>query len=252
MTVRDIYEVIDRLAPFSLAMEWDNCGLQVGDWRSDVDKILVALDATPSVISEAAEKGCQLVVTHHPLLFNPVRQIVASSPAYLAVRSGLSVISAHTNYDLAPQGVNTQLAAAVGLTDLTLLPTVGNEPAIGLVGTLPQPMTASEFGRHLAKVLGVTPRYNPLEKTITRVALCGGSGGDQVAAGQAAGCDAFLTGEARHHEFLAAHAMGVVMFDGTHYATEALAMPYMADYLRDNCPGVYVEMATAYDGAVLG
>ena len=252
MTVRDVYEIIDRLAPFSAALDWDNSGLQVGDWSARVDRVLVALDATPQVLEEAAGAGAQLVVTHHPLLFEPVRQLAAPHPAFLAARLGVAVLSAHTNYDLAPRGVNAQLAAALGLADTEPLPDVGGaEPPVGLVGNLPKEASTRALAQALEGVLGVRPRYNPLDRTIRRVALCGGAGADFVAAGQAAGGHAFLTGEAKHHQFLDAHARGIVLFDGTHYATEALAMPFLADYLRAHCPGATVELARAYDGLVV-
>lgn len=252
-TVQNVVDAIGALAPWSLALSWDNSGLQAGDPAAPVARALVALDATKPVIQEAKERGAQLVVTHHPLLFHPCSSLTPDHPAFWAVREGIAVVSAHTNYDLVPGGVSHQLAAALGMTGVEPLPSSpGEEPVCGVWGELPQELAPGQLAQALTRILGVTPRRNPLERPIRRLGLCGGAGADGLAAAQAVGCQAFLTGEVKHHQFLQAQAMGMVLLDGSHYATEALALPALAQALHRALPELEVLLAGSYQGEILG
>lgn len=257
MTIREIYTLLDRFAPFNLALGWDNCGLQVGDWDAPVGRVLVALDATHEVMDEAARLGAGLILTHHPLLFAGAKQLTPSHPAYEAIRRGIGVVSLHTNYDLAPGGVNWQLARALGLEELKPLPQLGVEPLPGVMGSLPSPMTPGEFAAHGGRVLGMGVRYNAGpgpdgSRVLRRVAVCGGAGADALGAAAAGGCDALLTGEVKHHQYLEAEGLGLTLLDGGHYATERVALRGLADYLEQVAPQLEVTLSTAYDGQVVG
>ena len=114
-TVGEIYRFIDEIAPFHTAMDFDNVGLLVGDEKQAVDRALVALDITPAVVEEASACGAQLIVSHHPVIFTPLRRLTAGSPPFLLAQKGISAICAHTNLDLAAGGVNTCLGEALGM-----------------------------------------------------------------------------------------------------------------------------------------
>lgn len=116
-TVTHIYDAIDRLAPFWLTMDFDNTGILVGDRNREVSCALLALDCTPAVVEQAKQLGAQLIVTHHPVIFHPLKRVNEDAVVYQLIRSDISVISAHTNLDIAQGGVNDALASAIGLRD---------------------------------------------------------------------------------------------------------------------------------------
>ena len=136
-TIGDVYKAINEIAPFSLAEDWDNVGLLIGSKDQQAARVLTALDATDAVIDEAAQWGAQLIVTHHPVIFSPLKAIPADSTVYRLIRQGIGVISAHTNLDIADGGVNDQLARLLGLTDLRPLKVTAEEPCFKVAVTVP-------------------------------------------------------------------------------------------------------------------
>lgn len=250
MKVQEIYEAIDSsIAPFVLAESWDNPGLLVGDPGAEVIRVLVTLDATCAVIAEAARLGCQLVVSHHPIIFDPIRSVTAETAVYQAIRAGVAVICAHTNWDKVQNGVNDQLAAALGLRNSAIL---DGEEGFCRVGCLPSETTPQDFAKALAQALGLAPRYNPGGRAISRVGLCGGAGADMAfsPAARAQGLDAFVTADVKHHQFIQAAEQGITLYDGGHFATENLSTPPLAAALARLLPGVEVLTAKDYSGAV--
>lgn len=217
--VKDIYDYIDLIAPFCTQEEWDNSGLLVGDENAEVSRILFALDITKDVILQAKNMGANLIVSHHPLIFKPVTNIIKGSPLYEAVKNEINVISAHTNYDKAHYGINDVLCRAVGLNDFTK-----TDDAHINVAEYKTPMSPDSFVNHIKSVLGSSIRYNHINKEIKKVGVCGGSGCDYLELAGELGCDAFLTGDASHHEFLDADEMGIVLVAAGHFETENPAM----------------------------
>lgn len=146
-TVFDLYSAIDQFAPFSLSMDFDNTGILVGDRHQLVSKVLLALDCTMDVVNYAKEIGAQLIITHHPVIFHPIKRVNEDSVVYHLIHSQIAVISAHTNLDIAEGGVNDVLAQAIGLQNISGLELL--DPAaqsyLGRVGTLSNPISASEF-----------------------------------------------------------------------------------------------------------
>ena len=146
-TVFDLYSAIDQFAPFSLSMDFDNTGILVGDRHQPVSKVLLALDCTMDVVNYAKEIGAQLIITHHPVIFHPIKRVNEDSVVYHLIRSQIAVISAHTNLDIAEGGVNDVLAQAVGLQNISGLELL--DPAaqsyLGRIGTLSNSISASEF-----------------------------------------------------------------------------------------------------------
>lgn len=254
-TVADVTRAVDSIAPFGTQLDWDNSGLLVGDPSHGVTKVLVALDATTGLIDEAESRGAEVIVTHHPVIFRPIRRLLAGDPPYEAAVRGIAVISAHTCYDMAADGVNAALADALGLRDRAPLweerPGVGGR-TMGVVGDLPCPMSREEMAAWVEEALGLGPgfvRCPPAALTgseaagaqpIRRAAVCGGAGADYLALAREKGCAAFVTGDVRHHEFLAAAEMGVFLMDAGHFATENIAIPRLAQRLGELLPGVEV------------
>lgn len=253
MIVQDIYNIIDRFAPFATASSWDNAGMLVGDLYSDVTGVLLALDATPQVIAQAVEKGFNLIVTHHPIIFSPIKSIIAGTNVYKLLTNQLSIICAHTNLDLAEGGVQTVLANALGLENHRVL---SLSDGYGLVGDLNSPLSPKEFATVIKNALGITPRYNPVGATsISSVGLCSGSAGEMaVQCKRDFGHDytAFVTGDVKHSHFLEAAAAGITLYDAGHNGTEHLVMPMLCELLqKETDNSVPIEMATVYAGELI-
>lgn len=232
MTVQDFMNLVDRIAPFETQMESDNAGLLVGSARQQVNRILLALDVTEAVIDEAVSLGAELIITHHPLMFTPRRSLTdADYEGRLIrrlVRENISLIAAHTNLDQAPGGINDTLAGLCGLTD------VCGEGFLRY-GTLPEAVPARDFAAELSRRLGDSVRLmGPGETVIRRVALCSGGGSSEWAGAEENGCDAFVSGEIRHHHALEMADRGIVALECGHFATEAPGMDALASALQND------------------
>lgn len=232
LTVQQVYDFINGIAPFETQVEYDNSGLLVGHPAQEVHAIQMALDVTDHVIDEAIAHGADLIVTHHPLMFSPIKRLVEtdhqSAMLCRLIRHGISLIAAHTNLDQAANGCNDVLAERIGLTDIT-------GEGFVRVGNLPQPMTAQDFAAQVSRALGDTVRImgNP-EASVRRVGVCSGAGADEWHTAAQLGADAFLTGEAKHHIALAAVANGVVLFEAGHRATEEPAIFALGSALQNS------------------
>jgi len=219
-------EILEELSPITLAEPWDNPGLLIEPEAREITRVLVALDCTPAVAEEAKEVGAQLVLSHHPLFFAPVKHITRRDPATAAawalLRAGIGLYAAHTNLDSAIGGVNDVLANILGLTDTAPLTQGAQEGAgLGRVGNLPAPMPLADFARMAGEALHTVPRFGGPEGHICRrVAVIGGSGGDCLKEAIAAGADTLFTGEAKHNHALDAIAMNMAIVVAGHYETE--------------------------------
>ncbi len=230
MKLEAFIPLVETTAPPCLAESWDNPGLLIEPEQREITKVLVALDCTLPVVQEAAQVGAQLVLSHHPLFFQPVRRIHYSladtAPAWHLIRHGVGLYAAHTNLDSALGGVNDVLAQMLGLDQVRPLLQPGEAlseltQSIGRVGELPQPLSLQAFAAFVQRELHTTALFagDPLQ-TIRRVAVLGGSGGDFLPQAKAAQADVLVTGEAKHHQGLEAHAMGVALIQAGHYETE--------------------------------
>ena len=237
--IKDVYDAIDALAPFNSCMEWDNVGLLVGSADEPVTGILVTLDVTPEAVIKAKRLGANCIVSHHPVIFEGLKCVGADSVPGRCLAAGISIISAHTNYDFAPQGVNYALASVLGLRNIR--PFGGEEPC-GMLGELSQPVTDAELATHCEAVLGTHIQYVPCEGKIGTVAVCGGAGSDFLPQAAAAGAEAFLTGEVKHHEWFAAAKSGICLMAGGHHATEQPAVPQLARQLCNALPGLGITV----------
>ena len=231
ITVQEIYHMIDQMAPFESQEDFDNAGLLLGDPAMEVRGIHVALDVTERVLDEAEAVGANLIVTHHPIMFSPVKRLVATDYEtrliFRMIRAGMALIAAHTNFDRAPGGMNDTLAARCGLTQVT------GEGFIR-VGNLPHPMTGRELTAHIAASLDTVVRpMGDTEKIYRRLALCSGGGSDFWSEGLALGADAFLTGEMKHHHALALADAGMLGLEAGHFATEQPGVLALAAALQN-------------------
>ncbi len=231
MTVKDLYDMIDRMAPFESQAEFDNSGFLVGSSAQEVDTVLFALDVTEPVIDLAVSLGAQLIVTHHPLLFSPVHTLTEddydSRLVRRLVREGISLIAAHTNLDKAPGGINDTLAALCGLRDIT-------GDGFFRCGTLPADRSAYAYADELKTLLRTDVRLmGPGNTVIRKVGLCSGGGSDEWIRAAESGCDAFLSGEIRHHHALALADMGIVGLECGHFATEEPGIRALASALQN-------------------
>ena len=227
VTVGDIYRAIDAFAPFELAEEWDNAGILAGSADAQVKGILCALDLNPKVIEEARELGANLIVTHHPILFRGRRNLreddAEGRTLCELVRSGISLIAAHTNFDNAQPGVNDALAVRLGLTEVEAL-----EHGMR-VGT-PKERTLGAFCARASEALDApVRRYGEPDREIRRVAVLGGAGGDFADQARAAGADVYLTGEIAHHKAWDAYLSGVCALEAGHAATELPAVEMLVE-----------------------
>ncbi len=246
-TVRDIYEYMDSFAPFASAEEWDNVGVLVGDKGAPVTKALLSLDITNEVVSEANEIGAELIISHHPIIFGGIKRVEASSPVYMAARFGITCLCAHTNLDKSPVfGVNTALAEAAGLTGCA--PSEKND--ILFIAKTTETLAPGDLAARLKKRLhmgGVA--FTEYNMEINKVGLCSGAGGSEIYSAAEEGCDAFITGEIKHHELLFANASGISTFILGHYKSEDVVISPLAKRLSAAFPEVdFVKSGVFSDG----
>ena len=255
MTVHDILTFVETLAPLSMKYDWDNVGLLCGSAGQEVHKILVALDPFEGVCREAAEKGADLLVTHHPLIFRPRKSVtdgddVGRSILFLA-KHGISALNAHTNLDCAPGGVNDVLAETLGLADVEVLDPLGVDGQgrpWGLLraGTVAE-QSLVQFLAHVKTRLSAQGlRYVDGGRPVRKVAVGGGACADELPAVLAAGCDTFVTADVKYNEFYDAKAEGVNLIDAGHFATENPVVAVLAAKLRAAFPEIPVECAETH------
>ena len=250
MTVQTILDYLWTLAPISYKESWDNVGHLLGRRNAPVRGVLVALDATAAVAAEAERLGCQLVVTHHPIIFRGDKQVTDADPitevhlTYLEKR--IAVISMHTNLDCAPGGVNDVLAQQLGLHNVEVLED-GETAGLVRVGEVPEtdlPAFAAFVKQRLA---GLGLRYVEGGKPVHRVAVGGGGCGSFVPKVLAAGCDTFVTADIKYHEFCDATTLGLNLVDAGHFETEDPVCDLLAEKLRTAFPELAVHRSAHTD-----
>lgn len=249
VTLKDVYDRIDELAPFSFQEEWDNAGILAGSAGQRVTSVLLALDLTPAVVQEALDGRVQLVVTHHPILFRGRKNLREDDPEgrmlCALVRGGVGLIAAHTNFDNAAPGVNDALAARLGLRDV-------EQHEHGLRVGVPMQATLGEFCSHAEQALGGVVRcYGDGERKISRVAVLGGAGEDFAGEALVAGADVYLTGEMAYHKALDAQAVGLSILEAGHAATELPALKILAEGLQIGPNGVKWKLRVFLSEAAL-
>lgn len=235
MTIRELMAFWDTRAPLALAEEWDNPGLLVGDPDTPVTGVLTTLDITPAAVEQAATIGANLIVSHHPVIFTPLRRLVVGSAPYLLAAKGIAALCLHTNLDKAAGGVNDSLIAQLGWPAAEVA-----EDGLCRLVALSAPLTPDELASLVTERLHTAIRMTAGKGVIHTVGVCSGAGGDCLLplAGQV---DAILTGELRHHEFLAFAEAGITAIDAGHYATEIIAAETLRETIAAAFPSLPVE-----------
>ena len=231
-TVAQIEQALFQLAPKDLAFDWDNVGHLEGSPDQEVQRVLVALDVTENVVSEAEKLGCQLIVSHHPLM--NVRWHQAEMLLRRLVKTDISVISMHTNLDIAPGGVNDALAEALRIEDPGPMP--GDETGLCRVGRLRNPVKLSDFAGEVCKALHANGVRYAGDRPVEYIAVGGGACGDEIDAVIAAGCDTFVTSDLTYHQFLDTTPKGINLIDAGHFPTEDPVCAKIVAYLEKEFP----------------
>ena len=229
--VKDILDYIDSFAPYNTACEWDNTGFSVGDINAVVNKIVFALDITSEVVSFGESVNADLIVTHHPLIFKPVKVLPSDSVLYRMAKNGMAHISAHTNFDFAKEGVNTALCNKLNLNITNIVKTADGEFIYKCVPEKEYSLT--DFVHYIKTILGGTVRYNSLDKTVRTVAVCAGAGEDYLTEAKEVGADVLLTGDGSHHDFLDANEMGIALIAAGHFETENPAVDLLLERIKN-------------------
>jgi dinuclear metal center YbgI/SA1388 family protein len=247
LRLETLLTILDSIAPRSLAESWDNVGLMVGDPDQTVTGILVALDPTEEVIRDALSLHLNTIITHHPLLFHPLKKIDRRTPLgrmlTTALAHDLAIVACHTNLDVTASGsVSDAMAARLSLENTRPLagresPAAAAGTGLGRIGTLSAPMPAEQFLTRLFSALDCRGLHiaGPLPEMIRTVALCGGSGSELAEAARTSGADLYITGEVKHSTARWAEATGFCVIDAGHYATEQLVVPALATRLATAC-----------------
>ncbi len=259
MKIKEVLSALERFAPLPLQESWDNAGLQVGLTETEVSGALLCLDVNEAIVDEALRKGCNLIVSHHPLLFRGLKQISdltdVQRTVMKVIEHQLCVISMHTNMDNARGGVNFKIAEKLGLHDVCFLvpKTVdGIESGSGIVGQLPAPIPAADFIRQVKVAFGVDCAMcnELLMRPIARVAVCGGAGDFLLDEAVKAGADAFITGEMHYHQYFGYEQTIQICIIG-HYQSEQYTAEIFRAIIAQECPGVRTELAETCTNPIL-
>ena len=246
MKVKDIIKVIEDFAPLSIQESWDNSGLCVGSPEDEVTSVLLALDCTPALVEEAVACGADMIITHHPLIFSGLKKIssdnMVGEAVINAIKAGISIYAAHTNADKVLAGVSGAMAAKLGLENVRILDDEGAGTGLGTIGDLPEPMTADQAVAFVKDrfALKSVKASKPLFGMISRVAMCGGSGGSLIGAAQKAGAQLYISGDISYHNFFTPE--GFMIMDIGHYESEIEIVDILFSLIKKNFPTFAVRI----------
>ncbi len=221
--VKTVSDYINEIAPYSTQCSWDNSGILVGDENAVVNKVGICLDLTEETLQNALSEEIDLIITHHPLIFTPQKTFLSDDKAYKLAKQGIHLISVHTPFDCAQDGINDVICDILGIQN-----TVGVEDAecplpMARIGDVKE-QSSTEFAHLVAEKLDTVCRVVDCKNTLKKVAVCGGAGFDFFIEAVKMGADAYVTGEIKHHEMLLARDLGITVIDAGHFNTENPAM----------------------------
>lgn len=229
--VKDFYGYLNSIAPFETQEDWDNSGMLVGDMDAEVKKVAVVLDITHEEIKKAKAIGADLIISHHPVIFNPIKSVTRGSVPYELVASSINALCCHTPLDIADGGTNDSLAKLLGIE------VTRTEDPILRLGTV-EPTSAENLAGKIAKTLNTKVRYADAGRKIEKIAICTGAGCSLIeAAGE---IDAFITGDASHHNFLDCIQAGITLIAAGHYETEIVVVPVLVKKLQAQFPDIEI------------
>ncbi len=246
MKVKEIISAIEEFAPLSIQEGWDNSGLCVGSPEDEVTSVLLALDCTPELVDEAVACGADMIVTHHPLIFKGLKKISVEDQVgeavVKAIRAGISIYAAHTSADKVLAGVSGAMAARLGLKNVRILDEDGEGTGLGTIGELDSPMTAEEAVDFVKErfSLKAMRTSRPVEGMVSRVAMCGGSGGSLIGAAKAAGADLYISGDISYHNFFT--EKDFMIMDIGHYESEIEIVDILFSLIKKKFPTFAVRI----------
>lgn len=235
-----ITSIIEELAPKKLAESWDNVGLLIGDGSSVVKKVMISLDAPEWVIDEAIDKEIDLIICHHPMIFNPIKKVNTDNflgrKIIKLIKNNISLYAFHTNYDIAQNGLNEVLARRLGfLETLVIEPSFFNDKiGFGRLCKIESPLNLLEYANYLKQQLELNSIRvgGDLNKIIKKVAILNGSGSKFIQAAKKSGADLLITGDISYHDMLDAIEMGLCIIDASHYGTEKIMIDSISVFLE--------------------
>ncbi len=257
--IKEVLSALERFAPLPLQESWDNAGLQVGLTETEVSGALLCLDVNERIVDEAVRKGCNLIVSHHPLLFRGLKTISdltdVQRTVMKVIENHLCVVSMHTNMDNAKGGVNFRIAEKLGLSDIEFFASKqvdGIEAGSGVTGLLTDPMAADDFVLAVKKAFGVECAMcnELLRRPVRKVAICGGAGDFLLDEALKAGADAFITGEMHYHQYFGYEQKIQICVIG-HYQSEQFTAEVFEEIIRENCPEVKTYIAETNTNPIL-
>ena len=250
MTVKELYKALDDVINKDLSCDWDNDGLMCSpDTFGEVKRVLLALDVTKDTVDHAKNVGADLIITHHPLIFKPVKNVSDDSfggkKLIELLKNGISVFSFHTRLDAMNGGVNDALAEKLCLTDIEPFGCDGE--MIGRIGNYHQVDTIEHYASFVKLELS-SDRVNVIDagRKVKRVAVCGGDGKDFLRAAFEAGADTYVTGGMSYNSMLDAYDMGINVVEAGHYHTEVPVLDKLAAMLNETCPGIEISFFDSY------
>ncbi len=259
MKIKEVLSALERFAPLPLQESWDNAGLQVGLTETEVSGALLCLDVNEQIVDEAVQKGCNLIVSHHPLLFRGLKTISdltdVQRTVMKTIQKGICVVSMHTNMDNAKYGVNFKIAEKLGMQQVRFIApkTVdGIEAGSGVIGELSEPIAADDFILKVKKTFGVECALcnELLRRPVQKIAICGGAGDFLLDAALAEGADAFITGEMHYHQYFGYEQAIQICVIG-HYQSEQFTTEIFRDIIQKECPGVRTCIAETCTNPIL-
>ncbi len=246
--IKDILDFFESFAPVASAMDFDNCGLLVGDKQTRVTKAIVALDITSDVVSEAEKLGCELIISHHPIIFTPIKRLGTTDVPYLLASKGISAVCMHTNLDLSETfGVNVCLANAIGLKNIRKSKS-GECLFLGELDTVTDIKKFAEKVKASLNCGGL--RFTDVKKEIKTVSLCSGSGGSEIFSAIEENADVLLTGEIKHHEINTANSFGIDIVDIGHFRSEDVVIKPLIKKLEEQFSEVRFTKSATYNDFV--
>jgi len=241
MKVFDVLEFLEKQAPPELAADYDNVGLLVGDNRDVVTSIVVSLDCTDDTIDMAQKQGANLIVTHHPIIFHPLKSVTSDSTVYSLIKNNISVISMHTNLDAAEGGVNDTLCKILEINDIRGIAPIGNIGFQARIGSLPKDFDTDKLAIYIKEKLCGCIKYVGSSKRIKTVAVCSGSGADLLQCAALNGADALITADVKHSKFIEAESLDISLFDAGHFNTEDVIVDELCNKLLVSFKGIEIN-----------
>lgn len=249
--ISDIYSFLNSLYPFGLQEKWDNSGLLVENYDMKCSKVMLSLDITNKVIDESFEKGAELVISHHPVIFEPRKRITRNDPVFRLIEREIAAICMHTNLDIAQGGTNgvilSKLSEKFGTVgDPEHFEELGGGNGLGWIITLEEAVLPKQLAEICREIFGCEyVRMSKRAHSISRIAFCSGSGGSMLGEALEKGCDALITGDVKHDVWIDANNSNIAVLDCGHFHTENIVLWELRRVLEEKFPQLDIEIAAA-------